>query len=206
MVANNIVAANSTLYSDKNYKIGCRKIKSYMKKTFIIRYSLFIIVALLLSGMAFAKDQSIAYIDMQYILKNLPQYEQANEQLTMLSKRWQKEIDAMQQEIRVLVSNYQTEQIFLSDAMKRQREEEIVKKEQELLELKRKYFGQDGELYKKREALIKPIQEEIYNAIQELASEKKIDLIKDRSADPSLIYMSSKLDVSDQVLIKLGAK
>jgi outer membrane protein len=75
-----------------------------------------------------------------------------------------------------------------------------------LLELKRKYFGQDGELYKKREALIKPIQEEIYNAIQELASEKKIDLIKDRSADPSLIYISSKLDVSDQVLIKLGAK
>lgn len=177
-----------------------------MKKIFIIRYSLCIIAALLLSGTAFAKDQSIAYIDMQYILKNLPQYEQANEQLTMLSKRWQKEIDAMQQEIRVLVSNYQTEQIFLSDAMKRQREEEIVKKEQELLELKRKYFGQDGELYKKREALIKPIQEEIYNAIQELASEKKIDLVKDRSADPSLIYMSSKLDVSDQVLIKLGAK
>lgn len=177
-----------------------------MRKTVIIRYSLCIIVALLLSGTAFAKDQSIAYIDMQYILKNLPQYEQANEQLTMLSKRWQKEIDAAQQEARVLVSNYQTEQIFLSDAMKQQREEEIVQKEQQVLELKRKYFGQDGELYKKREALIKPIQEEIYNAIQELASEKKIDLVKDRSADPSLIYMSSKLDVSDQVLIKLGAK
>ena len=177
-----------------------------MKKIVIIRYSLCIIAALLLSGTAFAKDQSIAYIDMQYILKNLPQYEQANEQLTMLSKRWQKEIDAAQQEARVLLSNYQTEQIFLSDAMKQQREEEIVQKEQQVLELKRKYFGQDGELYKKREALIKPIQEEIYNAIQELASEKKIDLIKDRSADPSLIYMSSKLDVSDQVLIKLGAK
>ena len=86
------------------------------------------------------------------------------------------------------------------------RSDEILAKEQEVLELKRKYFGQDGELYKKREALIKPIQEEIYNAIQELASEKKIDLVKDRSADPSLIYMSSKLDVSDQVLIKLGAK
>lgn len=177
-----------------------------MKKIFIIRYSLCIIAALLLSGTAFAKDQSIAYIDMQYILKNLPQYEQANEQLTMLSKRWQNEIDAAQQEARVLLSNYQTEQIFLSDAMKQQREEEIVQKEQQVLELKRKYFGQDGELYKKREALIKPIQEEIYNAIQELASEKKIDLVKDRSADPSLIYMSSKLDVSDQVLIKLGAK
>ena len=201
-----MVVVSSTSYSDKNYKSGCRKIKSYMKKTVIIRYSLFIIAALLLSGTAFAKDQAIAYIDMQYILKNLPQYEQANEQLTMLSKRWQKEIDAAQQEARVLVSNYQTEQIFLSDAMKQQREEEIVQKEQQVLELKRKYFGQDGELYKKREALIKPIQEEIYNAIQEYASEKKIDLIKDRSADPSLIYMSSKLDVSDQILIKLGAK
>ena len=154
-------------------------------------------------GTAFAKDQSIAYIDMAYILKNLPQYEQANEQLSMLSKRWQKEIDAAQQEARVMTTNYQTEQIFLSETMRREREQEIVKKEQEVLELKRKYFG---ELYKKREALIKPIQDEIYNAIQDLANEKRIDIVKDRSADPALIYMSSKLDVSDQVLHKLGAK
>ena len=156
-------------------------------------------------GTTFAKDQPVAYVDMSYILKNLPQYEQANEQLSMLSKRWQKEVDALQQEARVMAANYQTEQIFLSDAMRRQREE-IVKKEQEVLELKRKYFGQDGELYKKREALIKPIQDEIYNAIQDLANEKKIEVVKDRSADPSLIYMSSKLDISDQVLRKLGAK
>ena len=157
-------------------------------------------------GTAFAKDQSIAYIDMAYILKNLPQYEQANEQLSMLSKRWQKEIDAAQQEARVMTTNYQTEQIFLSETMRREREQEIVKKEQEVLELKRKYFGQEGELYKKREALIKPIQDEIYNAIQDLANEKRIDIVKDRSADPALIYMSSKLDVSDHVLHKLGAK
>jgi outer membrane protein len=172
-----------------------------MKKTIILLFA-----ALLGFGTAFAKDQSIAYIDMQYILKNLPQYEQANEQLTMLSKRWQKEIDAAQQEARVMATNYQTEQIFLSETMRAQREEEIVKKEQEVLELKRSYFGQDGELYKKREALIKPIQDEIYNAIQDLASEKRIDIVKDRSADPALIYMSSKLDISDQVLQKLGAK
>ena len=176
-----------------------------MKKIFIINYSLFI-AALLSFGTAFAKDQPIAYIDMQYILKNLPQYEQANEQLTMLSKRWQKEVDAAQQEARVLATNYQTEQIFLSENMRAQREQEIVKKEQEVLELKRKYFGQEGELYKKREALIKPIQDEVYNAIQEVANEKRIDVVKDRSADPALIYMSSKLDVSDQVLQKLGAK
>jgi outer membrane protein len=90
--------------------------------------------------------------------------------------------------------------------MRTQREQEIVKKEQEVLELKRKYFGQEGELYKKREALIKPIQDEVYNAIQEVANERRIVLVKDRSADPALIYMSSKLDVSDQVLRKLGAK
>ena len=176
-----------------------------MKKIFIINYSL-LIAALLLCGTTFARDQSVAYVDMTYILKNLPQYEQANEQLTMLSKRWQKEIDAAQQEARVLATNYQTEQIFLSEDMRRQREKEIVDKEQEVLELKRKYFGQDGELYKKREALIKPIQDEIYNAVQELANEKRIEVVKARSADPSLIYMSSKLDISDQVLHKLGAK
>ena len=172
-----------------------------MKKSIILLF-----VAVLSFGTGFAKDQSIAYIDMQYILKNLPQYEQANEQLTMLSKRWQKDIDAAQQEARVLATNYQTEQIFLSETMRREREQEIVAKEQSVLELKRKYFGQDGELYKKREALIKPIQDEIYNAIQELASEKRIEVVKDRSADPALIYMSSKLDISDQVLQKLGAK
>jgi len=172
-----------------------------MKRTIILLFA-----ALLSFGTAFAKDQSIAYVDMQYILRNLPQYEQANEQLTMLSRRWQREIEAAEQEARVLATNYQTEQIFLSEAMRREREEEIVQKEQEVLELKRRYFGQDGELYRKREALIRPIQDEIYNAIQDLAAEKRIDIVKDRSSDPSLIYMSSKLDISDQVLQKLGAR
>ena len=148
----------------------------------------------------------MAYVDIQYILKNLPQYETANEQLNMISKRWQKDIDAAQNEAKVLASNYQTEQIFLSADMKERREAEILAKEQEVLELKRKYFGQDGEWYKKREALLKPIQDEIYNAIQGIADEKRYDVVKDRSADPSLIYMSGKLDISDQVLEKLGAK
>ena len=170
------------------------------------RIIILLFVSVMAIGTTFAKDQSVAFIDMSYILKNLPQYEQANEQLAMLSKRWQKEIDAAQQEARVLATNYQTEQIFLSETMRAEREQEIVRKENEVLELKRKYFGQDGELYKKREALIKPIQDEIYNAIQDLASEKRIEVVKDRSADPSLIYMSSKLDISDQVLRKLGAK
>ena len=171
----------------------------------------FLIASIIVLGWAMAipmeaQKFSIAYIDMQYILKNLPQYETANEQLNMISKRWQKDIDAAQQQAKILVSNYQTEQIFLSQDMKQKREEEILAKEQEVLELKRKYFGQDGEWYKKREALLKPIQDEIYNAIQDIANEKRYDVVKDRSSDPSLIYMSSKLDISDQVLEKLGAK
>lgn len=169
-----------------------------------------LITILFLGGMILspimAQKFSIAYIDMQYILKNIPQYETANEQLTMISKRWQKEIDTAQQELQILVSNYQTEQIFLSPDMKQKREDEILEKEQYLLELKRKYFGQEGEWYKKRESLLKPIQDEIYAAIQDIASEKQYDVVKDRSADPSLIYMSGKLDISDQVLEKLGAK
>ena len=168
------------------------------------RFFLTLSVVFCVAGLSFA--QKVAYIDMQYILKNLPQYETANEQLTMISKRWQKEIDALEQEARLLETNYQTEQIFLSPDLKSKRESEILDKQQEALELKRRYFGKDGELFKKREALLKPIQDEIYTAIQDIANEKHYDVIKDRSADPALIYMSSKLEISDQVLQKLGAK
>ena len=170
------------------------------------KYLLLTILSLIAFAPLAAQKFSVAYVDIQYILKNLPQYETANEQLNMISKRWQKDIDAAQNEAKVLATNYQTEQIFLSADMKERREAEILAKEQEVLELKRKYFGQDGEWYKKREALLKPIQDEIYNAIQGIADEKRYDVVKDRSADPSLIYMSSKLDISDQVLEKLGAK
>ena len=173
-----------------------------MKRIFF----LIILALVLVAPKSEAQKFAAAYLDMQYILKNLPQYETANEQLSIISKRWQKEIDAAQQEVQILTSNYQTEQIFLSADMKKKREDEILEKERYVLELKRKYFGEDGEWYKKRESLLKPIQEEIYNAVQEIATEKKYDVVKDRSADPSLIYMSSRLDISDQVLEKLGAK
>lgn len=173
-----------------------------MKKIWLI------IIAIAWMGlpMMAQKNVSVAYVDLQYILKNLPQYESANDQLSLISKRWQKEIENAAQQAQILATNYQTEQIFLSEEMRNQREEEIVAKENEVLELKRKYFGQEGELYKKREALLKPIQDEVYAAIQEIASDKRIDIVKDRTAEPSLIYMSNKLDISDQVLQKLGAK
>ena len=141
-----------------------------MKRILIIAF-----LALVAHAPAFTQKFSVAYVDMQYILKNLPQYETANDQLNMISKRWQKDIDAAQQEAKILISNYQTEQIFLSAEMKQRREEEILAKEQQVLELKRKYFGQEGEWYKKREALLKPIQDEIYNAIQDIANEKRYE-------------------------------
>ena len=175
-----------------------------MKKLFYI--ALCAAGLFLLGGTQTTQAQKIAFVDMQYTLKNLPQYETANEQLSMVSKRWQREVDALNEEARVLQSNYQTEQIFLSEEMKQKREAEILAKEKEALEAKRRYFGKDGELFKKREALLKPIQDEIYSVIQDIAQEKHYDFVKDRSADPSLIYMSSKMDISDQVLQRLGAK
>lgn len=167
---------------------------------------LLIIIALMLPLAGFVSAQKIAYIDMAYILKNLPQYETANEQLAIVSKRWQKEIEQAQQEAQQLTSNYQTEQIFLSEDLKAKREDEILQKEKEAMELKRKYFGADGELFKKRESLIKPIQDDIYNAIQEIANEKRYDIVKDKSSDPTLIFLNVKLDISDLVLERLGAK
>mgnify|MGYP003308561539 CR=1 FL=1 len=178
--------------------------KGIVKTTQIVSLLIFLLMTPMVAHAQ--KGGSVAYVDIQYILKNLPQYESANDQLTLISRRWQKEIEDAQQQAQILSQNYQTEQIFLSEPMRQQREEEILAKENEVLELKRKYFGQDGELYKKRDALLKPIQDDIYNAIQELAGEKRLDIVKDRSADASLIYMSNKLDISDLVLQKLGAK
>lgn len=165
-----------------------------------------LITMLFLSVPVWSKDFSVAYVDLQYILKNLPSYQSATDQLSLIAKRWQKEVTDMEQEAKVLEANYRTEQIFLSEAMRKQREQEILDKEKQAQELKRKYFGEEGELNKKREALLKPIQDEIYTAIQEIAMQKGYQVVKDRSSEPSLIYMSSKLDISDQVLNKLGAK
>ena len=148
--------------------------------------------------------QKFALIDMEYIMKAIPAFESANDQLDQLSKKWQREVETMLTEVQTMYKNYQTELVFLSDEMKTKREEEIIAKEQAANELKRKYFVPDGELYKKRESLMRPIQEEIYNAVQDLCNEKGYQMIIDKSSDMSLIYASPKLDVSDELLNKLG--
>lgn len=159
----------------------------------------------LIAGLGFAAQaQKFATVDMGYIMKNIPAYESANEQLNQVSKKWQAEVDAKMKEVQQLYKNYQTELVFMSDEMKVKREEEIVAKEKATQELKRSYFGPEGELFKKRESLMKPIQDEVYNAIQELSNTKGLDLIIDKSSAMSAIFVSQKLDISDEVLKKLG--
>ncbi|MCI7705677.1 MAG: OmpH family outer membrane protein [Bacteroidales bacterium] len=165
---------------------------------------LFLISCLLVVCAWMADAQKYALIDMEYILKNIPAYEMTNEQLSQVSKKWQNEVDALQQEAQNMYKTYQSDLVFLSAEMKTKREEEIVKKEQEAQDLKRKYFGADGELYKKRESLMKPIQDEIYNAVKEISEDKGYQLVIDRASAMSIIFASPKIDISNEVLIKLG--
>ncbi len=148
--------------------------------------------------------QKFASVDMGYIMKNIPAFESSNEQLTQVSKKWQAEVDEKVKEVQQMYKNYQTELVFLSDEMKVKREDEIVAKEKASQELKRKYFGPEGELFKKRESLMKPIQDEVYNAIQEISNTKGYDLVFDKSSAMSAIFVSSKIDISDEILKKLG--
>lgn len=163
---------------------------------------LFLILMVMVSANAMA--QKFALIDMEYILKNIPAYERANEQLNQVSKKWQAEVDALTQEAQTLYKNYQSEAVFLSNEQKTQREEAIVAKEKEAAELKRKYFGPEGELYKKRESLMAPIQDEIYNAVKDISDLKGYSLILDRASDAGIIYANPKIDISNEVLTKLG--
>ena len=151
-----------------------------------------------------ASAQKFALVDMEYILKNIPAYERANEQLNQVSKKWQAEVEALTTEAQTLYKNYQSEAVFLSDEQKAKREDAIVAKEKEAAELKKKYFGPEGELFKKRESLMAPIQDEIYNAVKDISDQKGYSLILDRASDAGIIFASPKIDISNEVLTKLG--
>ncbi len=166
--------------------------------------SFIIALAATLGCFASAQAQKYALVDMEYILKNIPAYERANEQLNQQSKKWQAEVEAVQNQAQTLYKNYQNEAVFLSADQKKQREQDIVDKEKEAAELKRKYFAPEGELFKKRESLVQPIQDEVYNAIKEIAQNKGFQLILDRASDAGIIFASPKIDISNEVLSKLG--
>ena len=163
-----------------------------------------LVLGLFISCLTVVNAQKFALIDMEYLLKKIPAYETANEQLNQVSKKWQAEVDAKQTDIQNKYKNYQTEAVFLSEDMKAKRENEIVTAEKDLQDLRRKYFGADGELFKKRESLIKPIQDEIYNAVKDVCDDKGYQLILDRASGTNIIFASPKIDISDDVLAKMG--
>jgi len=161
-------------------------------------------IALLALVAMTANAQKFALIDMEYILKNVPAYERANEQLNQVSKKWQAEVEALNTEASTMYKNYQNEVVFLSQEQKKTKQEAIMKKEKEASDLKKKYFGPEGELFKKRESLITPIQEEIYNAVKEISELRGYSLVIDRASDSGIIFGSPKIDISNEVLQKLG--
>lgn len=164
---------------------------------------LLIIAVLAMTAMT-AGAQKFALLDMEYILNNIPAYERANEQLNQVSKKWQAEVDAISNEAATMYENYQNEVVFLSQEQKKERQEAIMNKEKEAGELKRKYFGPEGELFKKRESLMTPIQDEIYNAVKEISELRGYSLVLDRASDTGIIFGSPKIDISNEVLEKLG--
>ena len=165
----------------------------------------FLLVCLItLSAALTANAQKYALLDMEYVLKNIPAYERANEQLNQVSKKWQAEVEALNTEASTMYKNYQNEMVFLSQEQKKARQEAIMKKEKDASDLKRKYFGPEGELFKKRESLMSPIQEEIYTAVKEIAELRGYSLVLDRSSNTGVIYGSPKADISNEVLQKLG--
>ena len=170
---------------------------TYMKKALSI-------AAMLLFVCIGAGAQKFALVDMEYILNRIPAYERANEQLNQFSKRWQAEVDALKLEAETLYKNYQNESLFLSEEQKAKKEEEIVAKEKQATDLKRQYFGVDGEFYKKQESLMAPIQDEIYEAVKQICESDGYQVVIDRSSASSMIYASPKIDISNEVLKKLG--
>jgi outer membrane protein len=166
------------------------------------RFILILAVGFLASFAASA--QKFALVDMEYILKNIPSYEMANEQLNQLSQRWQKEVEAKGKEAENLYQTYLADKVFLTEEQVKKREEEIVAKEKETTELRYKYFGPEGELYKKRQTLLKPIQDDVYNAVKKIAQERGLQAIFDRASASDIIFASPQIDVSNEVLTRLG--
>ena len=164
-----------------------------------------LLIAIAIIACAFASNaQKFALVDMEYILGKVPAYEVANNQLEQLSQRWQKEVENIGREAETMYNNYKSQMPFLTDEQKKKQEEDIVAKEKEAAELRNKYFGPEGELYKKRQQLMKPIQDDVYNAIKKVSEERGYMCVFDRASSADIIFASPRIDISNEVLSKLG--
>ncbi|MBS1781828.1 MAG: OmpH family outer membrane protein [Bacteroidetes bacterium] len=163
-------------------------------------------LVLLFLGMGMAQAQRYCIIDSKYILDRVPDYKSAQEKLDAMSKTWQGEIDKRMADVDKLYKSYQAERAMLSDEVRKKREDEIVGKEKDAKDLQKKYFGYEGDLFKKRQELVKPVQDRVYNAVQKMAQQKGYDIVMDKAGGVTLFYADPKLDKSDDVLKLMGSK
>lgn len=175
-------------------------IKNFITKSLFIPFLMFILLS---SGNLVA--QKFGYVDTDYILKNIPEYQDAQNEIEELSKTWQAEIEAKYAEVERMYKAYQADAVLLPEDLRQKREEEIIKFEKEVKDLQKQRFGNDGDLFKKRQELIKPIQEKIYNAIEDIATTKNYAFIFDKASGPVIMYVSNKFDISDEVLDQIGS-
>ncbi len=168
------------------------------------KYLISLLVCLLFATGSIA--QRYAVIDSKYILEKMPEYKQSQQKLDQFSAQWQQELDQKTAELDKMYKDYDAEQVMLSDELKKKREDELFNKDKALRDLQRKRFGYEGDIFKKREELIKPIQDRVYNAVQKLAVAKLYDFILDKSEGITVIFADPKLDKSDDVLKELGVK
>ena len=163
-------------------------------------------LGLIMTFAVFTMAQKYAFVDTEYIMDNIPAFNAAQEQLDQVSAQYQKELESIHAEIDQMYKDYQAESVLLSEEMKRKREDVIISKEKEYKKLQQKYFGREGDLYKKRQGLIKPIQDDVYNAIQDIANEGNYAVIFDKSGGTTMLFTNPKFDLSDLVLQKMGYK
>ncbi len=164
------------------------------------------LLGIMLLAAGFTMAQKYAFVDTEYILDRIPSYKAAQDQLDKMAEDWQQEIETMYGEVEKMYKDFQAEKVLLTEEMKTRREEEIVNKEKEVKELQQKYFGRDGNLFKKRQELVKPIQDEIYQAVKEIAAEGNYAVIFDTASGANMLYTNPKYDKSDDVLEILGYK
>jgi outer membrane protein len=162
------------------------------------------LMAIFLISAFTVQAQKLGYVDTDYILKNIPEYQDAQTQLDELSKQWQQEIEDKYAKVDQMYKSYQADAVLLPEDMKHQREDEIVKAEKEVKDLQKARFGPEGDLFKKRQELVKPIQEKIFNAIEDIANKKNYAFIFDKASGPVIMYVQAKLDISDEVLEQIG--
>jgi outer membrane protein len=176
-------------------------------KTATMKRKIIASIIALIAFTGFVSAQKFCFVDTDYILNQSPAYQQAQDQLNQLSVGWQKEVEAKYAEIDALYKNFQQEQLLLTDELRQKREAEIVEKEKDAKEFQKSKFGVDGELFKKRQELVKPIQDQVYNAVKEMAERGGFAIVFDKaSSDITMLYTNSKYDKSDDVLEILGWK